>query len=484
MILSRNRSWIFLLFVALFGITASTVLFFAFGYRYSFERGIFIFSGSITVKTIPETVDIDIDGERIPKKRLGLLNNSIHVTGLMPGEHTIHISAPGYLPWEKRVIVESGVSREFWNVILPHDLYPADVFTATDTTTRAYPHPSNTNLLALAKQTTDEVSITLLNTETHEARQVFSLPHSTLDIHGDENIEWSWFENGRFILAPLIVQGALQHLVIDTTTGNFFTIEDRTGLGAIANVRWETKRTNQVIFVANSVLYRLSFEGENPLEFVSDQVVAYTLSNSNLFLITANGEVWQEKSDRLVTINQGLVLPAQNTPLRFTMYDEKRFAVLEESGNKRLFLFYPQANTGTLTFKEVGQMIEGMQFSDDGKKLLFFGNNEIGVIFANEWEVQPRRKAGEIVQVARFSEPIANVSWAENYEHIVFSVGQTVKFIELDGRDQRFIGNLQTLPAAPSQILPLFAVNRLYFIVPGYDITSIVFPEPQGLFGQ
>lgn len=484
MILSRNRSWIFLFFVLLFGATAPLVLFFAFGYRYSFERGIFIFSGSITVKTIPETVNIEVDGEPIPKKRLGLLNNSIHITGLMPGEHTLHISAPGYLPWEKRLIIESGVSREFWNVILPHTDYPKDTFAATDTTERAYPHPSEANVFALIKHVENEISITLLNTQSRQAKQVFSLPNSTLDIHQEENLEWSWFENGRFILVPITTQGTAQHFVIDTTTGTFFTLEEQTGLTNISLARWETQQSNQVIFLAGTTLYRLTTTPGSIPEPINDRTLTYTLSNGNLYLVTTDGMIWQEKSGRLIALNQGLTPPTNQSALLLNIYDSSHFALLEKDNNKRLFLFYPRPDTGALTFKEGGSMIDGMQFSNDGKKLLFFSNNEIGVIFTHNWEVQPRRLAGDIVQVARFSEPIANVSWAENYEHIVFSVGPTVKFIELDGRDQRFIGNLQNLPAPPTQIISSFSENRLYFIVPNYDITSIVFPEPQGFFGQ
>lgn len=484
MILSRNRTWIFLSVVFLFGVTAPLVLFFAFGYRYSFERGIFIFSGSITVKTIPETVSIEVDGEPIPKKRLGLLNNSIHITGLIPGEHTLRITAPGYLPWEKRVIIESGVSREFWNVILPHTDYPKDTLADTNTTERVYPHPSDPSRFALAKRVGDEISITLLNTQTREAKQIFSLPKSTFDIFNEENLEWSWFENGRFLLVPIRTQETVQHYVIDTTTGTFFTLEERAALTNITLARWETKKVNQVIFLAGTTLYRLPLNTGGELEFINEHVMTYTLSNDNVFLVTADGQIWQEKGDRFLTINQGLTPTAKQSPLRLNIYDQTHFALLELSGDRKLFLFYPQPETGILTVKEVGQMIKSMQFSDDGKKLLFFSNNEIGVVFTNNWEVQPRREAGDIVQVARFSEPIANVLWTENYEHIIFSVGSTVKFIELDGRDQRFIGNLQTLLAPPTQIIPIFSQNRLYFIVPGYDITSIVFPEPQGLFGQ
>ncbi len=483
MILSRHRSLIFWTVVIAFLVTASLVLFHAFGYRYSFERGIFIFSGSITIKTLPEAVDIFVDGELIPKKRLGILNNSIHITGLMPGEHTLRISAPGYTSWEKRVVIESGVSREFWNIILPHSDYPHDTLAATNFTERVFPHPTETARFALVKKQNNETSLVFYNHRTGDTRQVFSLPESSFDQNRKENLEWSWFENGRYVILPLTVQGIPYHFVIDATNGNFFSLEEQLGLSSIESVRWETDESHELLFVANKTLYRFGIQENNELNSLAEGVVTYNLSDNKLYILMDTGEVWQEDGDRLVTITPALPL-VPGIPISLNVYDEDRITVLEQTGDRRLFLIYSDPATGFPVVKEVARLINGAQFSNDGKKLLFFGETEIGVAFADDWEVQPRRKAGEVVQVARFSDRINNVSWAENYEHIIFNRGPVVKFIELDGRDHRMIGEIKTLPAAPTQIFSLFSDNRLFFVTPGSDITSIVFPEPQGLFGQ
>lgn len=134
--------------------------------------------------------------------------------------------------------------------------------------------------------------------------------------------------------------------------------------------------------------------------------------------------------------------------------------------------------------QEIATGVERFQFSDDGKKLLFVSTNEIGVYFTREWDVQPRRAENETLQIARFSEPIANTTWSEDYEHILFTRDNTLKIIELDGRSGRVSNDIKSFTSTPSQVFPLFSENRLYIVVPGEDIQSIVFPEPQGLFGQ
>ncbi len=401
----------------------------------------------------------------------------------MPGEHTIRISAPGYLSWEKRVAIESGVSREFWNVILPHATYPADTIPSTRNTEFVFPHPTEPTRLALIKRQNQETSLVFYQYRTGETRQVFSYPESYYDPTHQENLEWSWFDSGRYVILPLMVGNTPRHFVIDATNGSAYSLEERFGLAGITNARWETDRTHELLFMSDQTLYRFNVNPGGTLEVVSDTILTYSLSDNTLYILMDTGEVWRAEDDRFVTITPPLPLsPA--TPLALTVYDNDHLAVRELADHRRLWLIYPNPEDQTPLVKYIAAQVAGMQFSDDGKKLLFFSENEIGVAYADEWVVQPRRKAGEIVQVARFSDAIKNVRWAENYEHIIFSRDNVVKFIELDGRDYRMIGDLQTLPQPPIQIFPLYSDNRLFFVVPDHDITSIVFPEPQGLFGQ
>ncbi len=482
MILSRNRSWIFLFFVVLFGITASTVLFFAFGYRYSFERGIFIYSGSVTIKTIPETVSIEIDGESIPKKRLGLLNNSVHITGLMPGEHTLKLTAPDHAAWEKQVVIESGISREFWNIILPRTDYPLTPLSASEHVVKIFPHPSNDNSFVFVKELSQETSLVFFDYTRGESRQVFSLQNSQYDPNTTENLEWSWFEDGRYVILPLTHEGTLKHFIIDTSDGSFFSLEERFTINNIRTVRWNTENTKELLFLSGTTLYQFSLEETLPPQAINEEVLTYSFADDTLYFVGNQGEVWEDQGNRLVTITP--IIPfAKDAALSLTVYERDRLAVQELTGARRLFMIYPSPNDRLPTIKELASNVKTVQFSNDGKKLLFATDHEISVAFANDWEVQPRRQTGDIVQVARFSDKINNVQWAENYEHVVFSRGNTIKFIELDGRDHRVLADITTLQESPTQILPHFSTNQ-FLILSSTGVATFTFPEPQGLFGQ
>ena len=165
------------------------------------------------------------------------------------------------------------------------------------------------------------------------------------------------------------------------------------------------------------------------------------------------------------------------------VYDEDRLAFLERTGKRRLFV-YNQSPDQEYGFREIGSNVSDIQFSDDGKKLLFFSRNEINVYFFRPWEVQPERAENSILQIARFSDPIASPVWSEDYEHILFLHGNTVKVVELDHRDHRSLSDLVTFPHEPLSIMTAFDENLLYFTFAEQSVLSFVFPEPQGLFGQ
>lgn len=458
--------------------------FFAFGYRYSFDRGIFIYSGSITIKTLPETITIEVDGKPVPKKSLGLLNNSVHIAGLMPGEHTLKLSAPEHVTWEKRIVIESGISREFWNIILPRLSYPLTPLISSETISKIFPHPSKENRFVLIQELAQETSLVFYDYDTHISKQVFSLTNSQYDSSSTENLEWSWFDDGRYIILPLTHQDILKHFIIDTKDGSFFSLEDRFTLNNIRTVRWNAENTNELLFLSDTTLYTLNLATTDAFPHaLSEDVLTYSFADDTLYFVGTQGEVWEDQGSRLVTITPPIPFD-KRVPISLTVYERDRLALQELDGEKRLFLVYPNPYDRLPVIKDLATKVNTIQFSNDGKKLLFATEHEIGVAFANNWEVQPRRQAGDIVQVARFSDKISHVQWAENYEHVVFTRGNVIKFIELDGRDYRLLADIQTLPMTPTQILPHFSTNEFLTLIPGSGISTFVFPEAQGLFGQ
>lgn len=481
----RLRRLLFFGFIAAFGITTAVVLFFAFGYRYSFERGIFVYSGSITLKTIPQEVVVTLDGEPVSAQSLGILNNSMHITGLMPGEHQVEVTAPGYLPWKRHALVTSGRSTEFWNILLTREEYVETELPATEGTLRIFPGPE-TQLFALVKERGGTLSLVLLNRNTGVASELFTTTDATFDLL---STGVSWSPDGNWIFFPFTQENRSTSVLLNTNTRETLSLHALHPDRSIDRIGFLPDSQARFFYLVDRDVYELDLSQETPTPlFKSSGIRTANFSGNFLYGVhESDGHIERFRgSDAAPTpehITPGAPDHLNIQAATLVVYDEDRLVLLERTGKRRLFV-YNQSPDQEYGFREIGSNVSDIQFSDDGKKLLFFSRNEINVYFFRPWEVQPERAENSILQIARFSDPITSPVWSEDYEHILFLHGNTVKVVELDHRDHRSLSDLVTFPHEPLSIMTTFDENLLYFTFAEQSVLSFVFPEPQGLFGQ
>lgn len=489
--LNRIRPFLFTLFVGLFFTVSASILGYAFGYRFSFARGIFIYTGSITIKSTPQSVDIAIDGGLIPKARQGLLNNSVHITGLAPGEHSVTVSAPGYRSWFKKVVVRSGLSTEFWNVLLVRDSYPPRDVPGSAGTVRIFPAPKN-DLFALVKQNGSELTVDRLDTAAGTDEQIFSVPDATFPTASDENLEWT--PESTKLLVRYLRNDSLYYAIVDLRSGRASLLRDLAKMDSrttLTDPRWDAVTRDFLIFIADGDLYRLDTSDASAVpRLVKQDVLAYDVSGANVYYLSAgNGVIYRVPSDssdqnpEQITDN-----PIGDIDLRdgYTLvaYDSDRIALLDRTtGTLRV----SDAADPTGPYRSLATDAQGMQFSNDGKKLLFFTDREISVYFLRPWDVQPVRQAGDVSQIARFSVPVRNAQWTGDYEHVLFALGGDLKIIELDNRDRRNLADMVSLPGNADQILVQPNEHKTYLVVSdpgkGRRLVTIDYPETVGFFG-
>ena len=488
--MQRFRFLFFLAFFFVFILTVSSVVLYAFGYRFSLARGIFIYTGSITLKSNPQAIEIRIDGETIPKKRLGLLNNSFHVPGLAPGEHFVEVTDPGYSTWQKKATVESGRSTEFWNVLLAKTEPSQETVPSTAFTEKMYPSPRN-NEFAVVKKHGTELTIDVVNVGNGSNEQVFSLENANLLPEGEESIKWS--PDALLLLVPVEQNGLRKYAIVNTHTKDTRFLETLNQSAAIRSPRWDPIARDFLFYINGNSLFHI--DTATPLAppiLVKENIRAYDISGKNAYFISQeSGIVYRTSSDTQsegsIQITTAPILLTPTGAYSLVVYDEKRLVILERNEGT-LFVFNNAAETGPVGLKELTSSgVKGTQFSDDGKKLLYFTGSEISAYFLREWEVQPVREPDTTTQVARFSTPLSNVQWTKDYEHILFSLSGSVKVIELDNRDRRNLLDIVTFPEPVAQIVSRFPENRLYFVGSGNAendrLTFIDFPEAPNLFG-
>jgi hypothetical protein len=470
--------------VGVFFAVSGLIISYAFGYRYNLENGIFVYGGSVTVKTSPQEVNVAINEVPIPLKKLNRINNSYHIDGIKPGDYTLKVSAPGFVSWSKHIEVHSGLSTEFWNILLPRDSYERLQYD-TPNAGKFFISPRK-NLIAYTQQNEKEFSVGILEPETKNSSTVFSSPEYIFTSNEKENIEWSP-ETHRLIIPAIKNDNTKHYFVVATETLETIDLKDVTGTDRIYNVRWDSDTKNALFFMSESNLYRIDLDNPSEIKQIAQNIASYDLSSKGLYYLQLpEGIVYHNNFTGTGTPEQITASGPSDMsdPMyQIVIYDEDRITFLNNSGN--LYIY----NKGELNtyFELLSNNIKGSQFSDDGKKLLFWSDREISAYFFREWEVQPTRKENERYSITRFADAVRNVQWTRDYEHALFSVNKNVKIAELDQRDSNAIMDVLALGNEKSNIMQNFSDGNLYFTNPDPSnvttIFSIIFPEKTGILG-
>jgi len=492
-----KRSLFFWALVLLFLITAPVIVLNARGYRFDISRGVFVFSGSVSFKSNPQTVDVKLNNELIGSKKLNMINNSYNLTGLLPGDYNIEISASGFQTWSKKADVHSGIASEFWNVLLAKTKYEK-----TDNNLsgvhRFFISPRNRHI-AYTANSEQGLAVKIFNISSKISDNSLDFPEwEFIEDERKENIEWSPDET--YISIP--VRQTLQnpknnknktqinykydYFIADWENNSSFNLGQFLNMENIHNVRWDPEKKGYLFFSKDGYLYKANMKDAADIIEIAAGISAYDLSYSGVYYIQSQNNLIFKKSldgkSNPVQITSDF--PHSENPEidKIIVYDESRIAFIAK--NKDLYIFNKGEHNNY--FKKLGGGIEGFQFSNDGKKALFWANNEIFAYFLRDWKVQPTRVEDETQNITRYSEPISNVQWFSDYEHIIFNSGKWAKIIELDPRGCRNTMDLFGTTIENPFIIYNDYLEKLYFTDTKENATSmysIDFPEKTSLLG-
>ncbi|MFA6973371.1 MAG: carboxypeptidase-like regulatory domain-containing protein [Parcubacteria group bacterium] len=503
-----KRTIFFWTLVVLFLIITPIIVLNAWGYRFDLRNGVFVHSGSITIKANPQEFDVHIDGNLESAKQLSRINNSYNITGLTPKSYGVTVSADGFQSWRKNLEVHSGISTELWNVLLVRQDYPRTPYAAAGAE-KFFVSPKNDQVIYVGMDNGETVA-KILNINDKSLANTFIFPDwKFIDDTRKENIEWS--PQGDFLSIPLqktvvptmtplkktltknaaTTQAAAEqtqyaYFIADPNANTTFNLNDLLGKDDLRNVRWDPQDKNYLFFLSENSLYRANITDKADLTLIADQVSSYDLSQNNVYYSQMPTElIFRTNLDGksgLTQITNAFPEQLNSANEKLIVFDDMRIAFLNTNGN--LYIF----NRGELDtyFKKLGGSVAGMQFSNDGKKLLFWTDHEISAYFLRQWSVQPTRNENETQDITRYSDRLKNVQWFADYEHVLFSTGPYVKIIELDSRDHRISMDVLKTDTDSPFVIYNDSLERLFLtdIKDNVsDIFSIVFPEPGAFLG-
>lgn len=483
-----TRKLFFWSLVLLFFITAPLVILRTQGYRFDWNRGVFVYSGSITIKSNPQNFDLLLNGKPRESKSLDRINSAYNIGGLIPDDYVMKLTAPGFRPWSKKTDVHSGVSSEFWNVLLVRENYETESYNNTEDIDNFYISPQD-RYIAYTKQIDDNLILEILDIDAGETIKSYTLAGwKLLDESQKENVEWSPEEDYLSIPVEKSNQSNSQssYFVINPEKDNIFNLNELIKRNHLRKVRWDSQDKDYLFFLQENSVFRVNVADPQNIKLIAEEVTSFDVTKEHIYYLQLpNNLVFRTSLDATAQreqITSNFPDNSSSPVERMIIYDDGRMAFI--NNNKNLFI-YNKADKDTY-FRKLGDYVEDAHFSDDGKKLLFWTNHEISTYFLRDWEVQPARMENELTNVTRYGEILDNVQWHKDYEHIIFSVGPYTKIIELDGRDRRNCMDLISTSLRQPFVRYDKALEILYFtdIQNGKTyLHSIIFPEPAPILG-
>ncbi len=462
------------------------VVFYALGYRWSRERGVFIYGGSITIKSNPRDVAITLDGQPVSQSKINFINGSYHIDGIRPGEYLLEVSAPGFQTWSKKTAVHSGISTEFWNVLLVKKGYSQTSFSLFSEK-RFFASPKN-KYIAYASYYDDAFKINILDIDSGESDEIFSSSDFDFTDNEKENIEWSPQSHAVIVPAVEKENGAKHFFIIEIDAKKTLDLKDLAQTENLNFTRWDPEEKNIIYYISGQNLLRLNINtAENNI--VAQNIASYDFSSGSLYYLQLpSGIVYKANSGGQQSPDQITTSPPADisADYKIIVYDEDRIVFWENESGK---LFIWNEGEKDKYFRELLSGASGIQFSDDGKKLLFWNDWEIFAYFTRDWKVQPARAENDILEITRFSENLKNVQWARDYEHAIFTAGRKIKIAELDRRDYCNTMDIAELKSDKSSVVSYSSEEKLYFTdiaeenEDSFNLFSIDFPEKEGILG-
>ena len=437
----KIRALFFWSLATTFFIVAPVIVYYAMGYRFSLERGIFVYSGSVTLKTNPRDIEVLVDNEPVAKGIINFINHSYHIDGLSPGEYSLEIKSPDYKSWSKKISIHSGVSTEFWNVFLAKNEYSKASYPSRDL--KGFFMSPDSKKIALV-QGINETKVEILDVKNEEIEYVFQVADYAFSEDVKENIEWSPREG--HLTVPLKKNDKQEYYIIDIGNEKVFNLNNILKLDNIKRVRWSAEEKNALFYMLEDDLYKIDLDKTEEGSFlVRENIAGYDISADGIYYLDKNSGLVYEKNGKGTSgekqISFSSIDVAAGDDFKLIAYDKNRIAIISQ--DKDFYLFNKSDEAGSEAYiKKLKEGINGVHFSNDGKKIAFWNDYEIFVYFVRKWETQPNREEGHMINVAHFSQKVENICWFRDYEHIIFNVGNVVKITELDHRSLRNIQDI------------------------------------------
>ena len=423
----KNRTILLISVAILFFLITPLIILYSQGYRFDFETKKFFQTGAFSFKVWPQGAWVFLDNKLT--KKTDFLFGTIYIDNLLPKKYRVKIKKEGYLIWEKTLEIKEKWVTDNKNIFLVPE---NPQFNSLKEGVGSFFLSPDGKKAILKKNEEENWALILLNLEKNISSPLFEKGDFSEKDETVNFIKLNWSSDSRKFL-------------LETTAGeNKYFIVEINGESNIFPLNFLKinftdvsfgPRDSQIIFLTQNLmegsnLFTIDYKEKSLSGPILNNFLTFEIFNNSLFWLDDKGYLHQsDLSGREIgLLNREPFALDLNSQLQLIIFSENKIFLKTEG---KLYFF----DQGSQLFDKVSEEVREVKISPDSKKVVYFTDHEIWLLFLEKIEEQPQREKGEKIFLARFSEKIEDVFWYTSH-YLIFSVSDKVKTAEIDNRDK------------------------------------------------
>lgn len=381
------RRVLFLTFLAVFLLTTPIICLYSQGYRINLRPSgggkIITQTGGIYLKILPKQAEVYLDGKL--KEKTDFIFGSLLIGDLLPKKYEFEVRKLDFSSWKKNLEVKEKEVTEVKNIIL---------------------FPQNPDFKIMARNV-DDFWVSL------DQRKII---FKEIDPPTDKGWSLKLYDLANDVKSQLIDDSDISPKGADLMSLEFSDDSKKVSL------QISTAETIQYFTILLDRTPPL-LQKSNPPQPFQEGVIASKKINNDIYYLDNFGHLYKNQE----RLSEEPLPVRQETEYNLEIFSN--FIFLREG--QTLYQF----DYNSKSFEKFFDDLKDLKISPDSRKLVYFSDYEIWVLFLNDIFYQPQRKAGEKIFLMRLSENINNVFWL-NSDYLVFNTANKIKISEIDNRDR------------------------------------------------
>ena len=420
------RKILFFVFFLIFLFFAPLMILYYQGWRFDFDPPAggkrITQTGGLFLKVIPKQAEIYLDGKLV--KKTDFFFGSLLIENLLPKRYLVEAKKNGYFSWKKDLEIKEREVTEAKNIVLfPENM---DFEILAKNVEKLWFSPDGRKIILYEDSTPAGTGWALKLYDLEKNLKSHLIEESDITIKGANLMSLEWSQDSKEVALEVRAQERSKYFAL---------------------------RIDKIPPILTE---------KEPAPPLSEKLQAFKTFNGNLYLLDEFGQLFKN-GERLT---QKPFPVKSETEYSLEIFPED-FIFLGE--NQILYQFNPDSQS----FEKFFEKINGLKISPDNKKLLFFSDSEIWVLFLKEKLTRLIEKAGEKILLARFSEKIESAFWL-NSDYLIFNAGNKIKIAEIDERDKLNIVDLGEFES-PEIFFNQTSDKKLYVLADGILYSSETF---------